>query len=32
VDVLEVPFDHIERNGGGVHCSTNELIREEVGR
>lgn len=29
VDVIEIPYDEIERNGGGVHCSTNELLRDE---
>lgn len=28
VEVLTVPFSEIEKNGGGVHCSTNELVRD----
>ncbi|MDQ2897008.1 MAG: arginine deiminase family protein [Actinomycetota bacterium] len=28
VEVLTVPYDEIQPNGGGVHCSTMELIRE----
>jgi N-dimethylarginine dimethylaminohydrolase len=30
IDVIDVPFDEIERNGGGIHCSTNELHREDI--
>ncbi len=28
VEVLTIPYDEIQNNGGGVHCSTMELIRE----
>ena len=28
VEVATVPYDEIHKNGGGVHCSTMELIRE----
>jgi N-dimethylarginine dimethylaminohydrolase len=28
VEVVTVPYDEIQPNGGGVHCSTMELIRE----
>ena len=28
IDVVTVPYDEIHKNGGGVHCSTMELIRE----
>lgn len=28
IEVLSVPYDEVERNGGGVHCSTQELWRE----
>ncbi len=28
VEVLTVPYDELHKNGGGVHCSTMELIRE----
>jgi N-dimethylarginine dimethylaminohydrolase len=28
VDVVTVPYDEIHKNGGGVHCSTMELLRE----
>lgn len=27
VEVVTVPYDEIHKNGGGVHCSTMELIR-----
>jgi N-dimethylarginine dimethylaminohydrolase len=28
VEVVTVPYDELHKNGGGVHCSTIELIRE----
>lgn len=28
VEVLTVPYDEIHKNGGGVHCSTMELLRD----
>jgi N-dimethylarginine dimethylaminohydrolase len=28
VEVLTVPYDELHNNGGGVHCSTMELLRE----
>jgi N-dimethylarginine dimethylaminohydrolase len=28
VEVVTIPYDEIHKNGGGVHCSTMELIRE----
>jgi N-dimethylarginine dimethylaminohydrolase len=28
VHVTTIPYEHVQRNGGGIHCSTNELIRE----
>jgi len=28
VDVRTVPYDELQRNGGGVHCSTMELVRD----
>lgn len=28
IDVVTVPYDEIHKNGGGVHCSTMELLRE----
>ena len=27
VEVLTVPYEEIHKNGGGIHCSTNELVR-----
>lgn len=30
VEVLTIPYDEIQKNGGGIHCSTIELIREDV--
>lgn len=31
VDVVAVPFDEIHKNGGGIHCSTMELVRDDPG-
>jgi N-dimethylarginine dimethylaminohydrolase len=31
IEVLTVPYDEIEKNGGGVHCSTMELLRDDAG-
>ncbi len=28
VEVLTVPFDELQKNGGGIHCSTMELVRD----
>jgi N-dimethylarginine dimethylaminohydrolase len=28
VEVRTVPYDELQRNGGGVHCSTMELLRD----
>jgi N-dimethylarginine dimethylaminohydrolase len=28
VEVVTVPYDELHHNGGGVHCSTMELLRE----
>jgi N-dimethylarginine dimethylaminohydrolase len=28
VEVVTIPYDEIQKNGGGVHCSTIELIRD----
>ena len=28
IEVVTIPYDRIQRNGGGIHCSTNELIRD----
>ncbi len=30
VEVLTVPYDELQNNGGGVHCSTMELVRERA--
>ncbi|ACZ40032.1 dimethylarginine dimethylaminohydrolase family protein [Sphaerobacter thermophilus] len=30
VEVITVPYDEIQKNGGGVHCSTMELVRDPV--
>jgi N-dimethylarginine dimethylaminohydrolase len=30
VAVVTVPYDEIHKNGGGVHCSTMELLRERA--
>jgi N-dimethylarginine dimethylaminohydrolase len=28
VEVVTIPYDEIQKNGGGVHCSTIELVRD----
>jgi N-dimethylarginine dimethylaminohydrolase len=30
IDVVAIPYDEIQKNGGGIHCSTMELIRDNV--
>jgi N-dimethylarginine dimethylaminohydrolase len=30
VEVIRIPYDEIQKNGGGIHCSTHELIRDDV--
>ena len=30
VDVVSIPYSEIQKNGGGIHCSTMELIRDEI--
>ena len=30
VEVVPVPYDEIEKNGGGIHCSTMELQRDSA--
>jgi N-dimethylarginine dimethylaminohydrolase len=29
VEVVCIPYDEIQKNGGGIHCSTMELIRDD---
>jgi N-dimethylarginine dimethylaminohydrolase len=29
VEVVRIPYGEIQKNGGGIHCSTIELIRED---
>jgi N-dimethylarginine dimethylaminohydrolase len=29
IEVVRVPYDEIQKNGGGIHCSTMELIRDD---
>ena len=31
IEVVTVPYDEIHKNGGGVHCSTMELVRQPAG-
>ena len=28
IDVVTVPYDEVQKGGGGVHCSTMELVRD----
>ena len=30
VEVIEIPYDKVQLNGGGIHCSTCPLIRDSV--
>jgi N-dimethylarginine dimethylaminohydrolase len=30
VNVTTIPYDEIQKNGGGIHCSTMELLRDYV--
>jgi N-dimethylarginine dimethylaminohydrolase len=30
VDVRTIPYDELQHNGGGVHCSTMELVRDRA--
>ena len=30
VEVITIPYDEIQKNGGGIHCSTMELLRDDV--
>jgi N-dimethylarginine dimethylaminohydrolase len=30
VEVVPIAYDEIQKNGGGIHCSTMELIRDDV--
>ena len=31
IEVLRIPYNEIQKNGGGIHCSTMELIRDDIG-
>ena len=30
IDVIEIDYDKVQLNGGGIHCSTCPLIRDSV--
>jgi N-dimethylarginine dimethylaminohydrolase len=30
VEIVTVPYDKIQLNGGGIHCSTCPLIRDRI--
>jgi N-dimethylarginine dimethylaminohydrolase len=30
VEVIAIPYGEIHKNGGGIHCSTMELVRDEA--
>lgn len=30
VEIIEIDYDKVQMNGGGIHCSTSPLIRESV--
>ncbi len=31
VEVITIPYDEIQKGGGGIHCSTMELVRDAAG-
>ena len=31
IEVVTIPYDEIQKAGGGVHCSTMELLRDPPG-
>ncbi len=31
VEVVAIPYDEIQKGGGGIHCSTMELVRDPAG-
>jgi N-dimethylarginine dimethylaminohydrolase len=30
IEVVRVAYDEIQHNGGGIHCSTMELVRDDI--
>ena len=30
IKVATIPYDEIQKGGGGIHCSTMELVRDDV--
>jgi len=30
IEVVAIPYDEIQKNGGGIHCSTMELLRDDA--
>ena len=28
IEVLAIPYDEVQKGGGGIHCSTMELVRD----
>lgn len=32
IEIVTIPYDEVHKNGGGVHCSTMELLREPASR
>ena len=30
VEIVQIPYDKVQLNGGGIHCSTLPLLRDEV--
>ncbi|MEK9704708.1 MAG: hypothetical protein VW233_01725 [Paracoccaceae bacterium] len=31
VEIVQIPYDKVQLNGGGIHCSTCPLVRDSVG-
>ena len=30
IEVVAIPYDEVQKNGGGIHCSTMELLRDDA--
>ena len=28
IEVIAIPYDEVQKGGGGIHCSTMELVRD----
>jgi N-dimethylarginine dimethylaminohydrolase len=30
IEIVAIPYDEVQKNGGGIHCSTMELLRDDA--